>query len=705
MAPTTGMPAAMKPPNTTTMTSRLTGSAMPSPVRRSVSTWPVIWLTSCEVPPTWPRAPGRSRTMACSSAVTADSVLRWAALDRPGFVSTTVRKSPRDGSPCATRDLAAADVGPPGTTKGLATCWTPPTWRSASECRSTVPATAGEVRSTPVTCSIVAGPLVAASETGSRPVRASPGTVGSPEVSRWNSESPPRAPAAAAKHRTTTTSHRPRTRQGWRPTMVPIRASRVGWAGDVVRGGDAGEGVGVTRDSLPAVSTADDALFATAHREGAAGVDASASVMPPLAVRMRPQSLEEVRGQGDVLRPGSPLRRLIEGYAGPAGPLSAILWGPPGTAKTTLAHLVATNAGRKFVELSAVTAGVKDVRAVMDAAARERDLYDRQTVLFLDEIHRFTKAQQDALLPGVENRLVVLVAATTENPSFSVIAPLLSRSVLVTLTPLDDDEIADLVDAAVADERGLAGGFSLDDDARAHLVRIAGGDARRALTALEAAAGVALDTEPLAEETDDHPVKIALTHTEQAVAQAAVRYDRAGDQHYDVASALIKSMRGSDVDAALHYLARMLEAGEDPRFIARRIVISASEDVGMGDPTALQTAVAAMHAVAQIGMPEARIILAQAVVHNAMAPKSNAAYLGVNAAIADVRAGRGGPVPPHLRGSGYAGAERLGHGAGYVYAHDEPDGVAKQQYLPDDLEGAVAYYRPTDRGFEERLRA
>jgi putative ATPase len=417
---------------------------------------------------------------------------------------------------------------------------------------------------------------------------------------------------------------------------------------------------------------------------------------------MRPRSLEEVRGQGEVLRPGSPLRRLIEGSSGAAGPLSAIIWGPPGTGKTTLAHLVATAAERRFVELSAVTAGVKDVRAVMDQAARERDLYDRQTVLFLDEIHRFTKAQQDALLPGVENRQVILVAATTENPSFSVIAPLLSRSMLVTLAPLTDEEVADVLAAAVADERGLAGQFDLADDAAAHLVRIAGGDARRALTSLEAAAGVALDDVAPGAQSDD-PVTITLAHTEQAVAFAAVRYDKTGDQHYDVASALIKSMRGSDVDAALHYLARMLEAGEDPRFIARRIVIAASEDVGMADPTALQTAVAAMHAVAQIGMPEARIILAQAVVHNAIAPKSNAAYTGINEAIADVRAGRGGLVPPHLRGSGYAGAARLGHGDGYVYSPDQPDGVARQDYLPEDLQGRVDYYRPTDRGFEERL--
>lgn len=433
----------------------------------------------------------------------------------------------------------------------------------------------------------------------------------------------------------------------------------------------------------------------------AAEPTAESALRAPLAVRMRPRSIEEVRGQGEALRQGSPLRRLIEGSGGAAGPLSAILWGPPGTGKTTLAHLVATAANRDFVELSAVTAGVKDVRTVMEQALRTLDLYGRHTVLFLDEIHRFTKAQQDALLPGVENRHVILVAATTENPSFSIIAPLLSRSVLVTLTSLDDDDIVEVIDAAVTDERGLAGAYVLDSDAREHLVRISGGDARRALTSLEAAAGVADDEHPVGA---DGPVTITLKNTEQAVATAAVRYDRTGDQHYDVASALIKSMRGSDVDASLHYLARMLEAGEDPRFIARRIVIAASEDVGMGDPTALQTAVAAMHAVAQIGMPEARIILAQAVVHNAMAPKSNAAYVGINEAIADVRAGKGGAVPAHLRGSGYAGAARLGHGKGYQYAHDAPDGIARQVYLPDDLAGKTDYYRPTDRGFESRLQ-
>ena len=312
------------------------------------------------------------------------------------------------------------------------------------------------------------------------------------------------------------------------------------------------------------------------------------------------------------------------------------------------------------------------------------------------------RAQQDALLPGVENRLVVLVAATTENPSFSVIAPLLSRSMLITLVPLSDDELDDVLTSALAEQRGLAGIFSLEPEARQHVIRMAGGDARRALTSLEAAAGVVLDAQP-AGCVSDETLPIALSQVEQAVAHAAVRYDRAGDQHYDVASALIKSMRGSDVDAALHYLARMLEAGEDPRFIARRIVIAASEDVGMADPTALQTAVAAMHAVAQIGMPEARIILAQAVVHNAIAPKSNSSYLAINAAIADIRAGKGGPVPAHLRGSGYAGATRLGHGEGYSYAHDDPAGVVAQQYLPDDLLADTDYYRPSDRGFEQTL--
>ncbi|MBP2414391.1 putative ATPase [Arthrobacter stackebrandtii] len=424
----------------------------------------------------------------------------------------------------------------------------------------------------------------------------------------------------------------------------------------------------------------------------------------PLAVRMRPRSLEEVVGQQHLLGPGSPLQMLAAGGSagGAAGPASVMLWGPPGTGKTTLAHVIARGPGRKFVELSAITAGVKDVRRVMDQALTDRDLHGRTTVLFLDEIHRFNKAQQDALLPGVENRWVVLIAATTENPSFSVVAPLLSRSILLTLQPLTNADIQDLLERAVADPRGLDGLVSLTDEAMDHLVRLAAGDARRALTTLEAAAGVALSEIPAETAEDDEPVVIDLAVAERAIDAAAVRYDRAGDQHYDIISAFIKSVRGSDVDAALHYLARMLEAGEDPRFISRRIMISASEDVGMADPTALQTAVAAAQAVALIGMPEARIILAQAVVHVATAPKSNAAYSGINAAIADVRAGRGTTVPPPLRDAHYAGSAGLGHGKGYIYSHDSPHSIATQQYPPDDLVGRN-YYTPTANGHERDL--
>jgi putative ATPase len=425
---------------------------------------------------------------------------------------------------------------------------------------------------------------------------------------------------------------------------------------------------------------------------------------------MRPRTLDDVVGQQHLLGQGSPLRQLAAGTdaVGPAGPSSLILWGPPGTGKTTLAHVIAKGKGRKFVELSAITAGVKDVRRVMDEALTARDLYKTTTVLFLDEIHRFNKAQQDALLPGVENRWVVLVAATTENPSFSVVSPLLSRSLLLTLKPLTDADIEGLLQRAVADERGLNGKVELSAEALGHLVRLSGGDARRALTALEAASGVAFGDADDA--GDDAPVSIELKHTERALDVAAVRYDRAGDQHYDVASAFIKSVRGSDVDAALHYLARMLEAGEDPRFIARRIVISAAEDVGMADPTALQTAVAAAQAVQLIGMPEGRIVLAEAVVHLATAPKSNAAYLGINKAIADVRAGLGNGIPAHLRDAHYPGSTQLGHGKGYKYAHDAPHAVATQQYPPDDLVGRD-YYEPTGNGAErdisvrlERLR-
>jgi putative ATPase len=437
---------------------------------------------------------------------------------------------------------------------------------------------------------------------------------------------------------------------------------------------------------------------------GTRGTPATARTGPsaPLAVRMRPAALDEVAGQAHLLVPGSPLRRLVEPAdesARRAAPGSVILWGPPGVGKTTLAYLVATVSGRRFVELSAVTAGVKDVRQVIEDARRRLVAGGEETVLFIDEVHRFSKTQQDALLPSVENRWVTLVAATTENPSFSVNSPLLSRSLLLTLKPLTADDVRALVRRAVEDERGLGGAVALAADAEDQLVRMAGGDARKALTILEAAAGAALAD---AGSGRDEPVPVDLETVERAVDVAAVRYDRDGDQHYDVVSAFIKSIRGSDVDAALHYLARMVAAGEDPRFIARRLVISAAEDVGMADPSALQTAVAAAQAVQLIGMPEGRIVLAEAVVHLATAPKSNRAYAGIDAALADVRAGKVGVVPPHLRDAHYAGAEGLGHGKGYRYAHDAPHAIAAQQYLPDELTGR-RYYAPSDRGFEKQV--
>jgi putative ATPase len=410
---------------------------------------------------------------------------------------------------------------------------------------------------------------------------------------------------------------------------------------------------------------------------------------------MRPTSLDEVAGQRHLLKPGSPIVKLAADATGESGAVSVILWGPPGTGKTTLAQAIAHSSGRRFVELSAVTAGVKDVREVMEKAHADRDLYGLSTVLFLDEIHRFTKAQQDALLPGVENGWVILVAATTENPSFSVIAPLLSRSLLLTLEPLSDDDLGELIDRAVADPRGLDGAITLAPEARAALIRLSSGDARRALTALEAAA-VAADA--------DGDGLITAEIVAETVDRALLRYDRQGDEHYDVISAFIKSIRGSDPDAALHYLARMIEAGEDPRFIARRVMISAAEDIGMADPQALPIAVAAAQGVQLIGMPEGRILLAEAVVYLATAPKSNASYSALDAAIADVRAGRIGRVPVPLRDAHYPGAKRLGHGKGYVYSHDSEHGVATQQYLPDELAG-TQYYAPTGRGYERDVAA
>ncbi|MFD0921495.1 replication-associated recombination protein A [Saccharopolyspora rosea] len=409
----------------------------------------------------------------------------------------------------------------------------------------------------------------------------------------------------------------------------------------------------------------------------------------PLAVRMRPRSLDEVVGQQHLLGSGAPLRRLVEG----AAPASVLLYGPPGTGKTTLANLVSQATGRRFVALSALSSGVKEVRAVIEEARRRLGRHGESTVLFIDEVHRFSKTQQDALLGAVEDRTVLLVAATTENPFFSVVAPLLSRSLVLQLRSLGDDDVRELLHRAVTSERGLGGALELAADAEAHLVALAGGDARRALTALEAAAESAGST---------GATTIDLATVESTVDRAAVLYDRGGDQHYDVVSAFIKSIRGSDVDAALHYLARMVEAGEDPRFIARRLVVHASEDVGMADPTALQSAVAAAHAVQFIGMPEGRLALAQATIHLATAPKSNAVIAAIDAALADVRAGKGGPVPPHLRDGHYAGASKLGNAQGYRYPHDKPEGVLAQQYPPSELVGRD-YYEPTGRGAERPL--
>ncbi|NNH04254.1 replication-associated recombination protein A [Microbacterium ulmi] len=416
---------------------------------------------------------------------------------------------------------------------------------------------------------------------------------------------------------------------------------------------------------------------------------------------MRPTSLDEVAGQSHLLRPGSPLVMLANPDAAQSSASSVILWGPPGTGKTTLAQAIARSSGRRFVELSAITAGVRDVREVMQDALTQRDLYGQSTILFLDEIHRFTKAQQDALLPGVENGWVVLIAATTENPSFSVVSPLLSRSLLLTLQPLTDDDLGILVDRAVSDPRGLNGAVELLPEAREALIRLASGDARRALTALEAAASV-----PAGDAQSAESARPALTAEDvaQAVDRALLRYDRQGDEHYDVISAFIKSIRGSDADAAVHYLARMIEAGEDPRFIARRLIISAAEDVGLADPAALPLAMAAADAVQLIGMPEGRIPLAEATIYLATTAKSNAAYLAIDAAIADVRSGGFGRVPTHLRDAHYPGAKRLGHGKGYVYPHDTDIGVATQQYLPDELRGR-RYYEPTNHGQERDVQA
>ncbi|HJU01184.1 MAG TPA: replication-associated recombination protein A [Actinomycetes bacterium] len=424
----------------------------------------------------------------------------------------------------------------------------------------------------------------------------------------------------------------------------------------------------------------------------------------PLAARMRPRTLEEFVGQGHVLGPGSALRQLIE-----ADELrSVILWGPAGTGKTSLAHIIAAATRSHFEVLSATSAGVKDVRTVL-AAARERlGTLGRRSILFIDEIHRFNKGQQDALLPGVEDRTVVLVGATTENPFFTVNAPLMSRSLLFRLEPLGADDLATIVRRALADpERGLGGrGLTLDEDALAHLVDRADGDARHALNALEAAALV-VTAKKRGGPGDrqggppENRARLTLADIEDALQRPRVTYDRAGDQHYDVASAFIKSIRGSDPDAALHYLARMLAAGEDPRFVARRLVISASEDIGLADPQALPIAVAAFQALEFVGLPEARLNLAEAVVYLALAPKSNSAYAALGAAARELEEGRPGRVPGHLQSAAYPGERKLGIGVGYDYPHDHPGHWVAQRYLPEGLRGG--YYQPGDQGAEAAL--
>ena len=425
-----------------------------------------------------------------------------------------------------------------------------------------------------------------------------------------------------------------------------------------------------------------DDLFASAR-------DERLHERAPLAARLRPRTLDEVVGQEHLLGPGRPLRVLIEGDR----LSSVVLWGPPGTGKTTIARLIAGVTAKAFEPLSAVSAGVKDVREVVDRARDRLGEHGQGTILFLDEVHRFNKTQQDALLPHVEEGLIVLIGATTENPYFSLTGPLLSRSTLFRLDPLEPDDIRTLLERALTDsERGLgAADLSVDTDALDHLIDRSEGDARHALTSLEVAGALA---------AEDGRNKVTLADAEAALALRAVRYG--DDEHYDVLSAFIKSIRGSDPDAGLYWLARMLEAGEDPRLVARRLVILASEDVGMADPQSLLVADAAARAVEFVGMPEARLNLAQAVIHLALAPKSNSVIAGIGAAIEDVRDRPTGAVPVHLRDASYPGARKLGHGEGYVYPHDAPAGWVPQQYRPADVEARV-YYRPGAQGHEAEL--
>lgn len=403
----------------------------------------------------------------------------------------------------------------------------------------------------------------------------------------------------------------------------------------------------------------------------------------PLAVRMRPQTIDEVVGQARALRKGTPLRRMIEDAAA----LSVILWGPPGTGKTTMALLLSKVGGRRFQSLSAAEVGVKEVRDAINDAKQARASEGKQSVLFVDEIHRFSKSQQDSLLGAVENGWISLIAATTENPSFSIINPLLSRSTLVKLEPLSDADLQLLIKRALEDERGFKGEVSITDDALAYLTKLGGGDGRKTLTLLDAGVGAAIS---------EGLVQLTLETLELSLDARAPLYDRNGSEHYDTISAFIKSIRGSDVDAALHYLAKMIRAGEDPRFIARRLLISASEDIGTADAGALTVATNAHQAVSSLGMPEASYALAQATIQLALAPKSNAVAVALAKALADVDMHET-KTPPHLSN------QNTGSHPKYRDPHLDPSGVIKEEYIPRNLKGS-SYYQPKEVGFEMKFK-